>query len=182
LFLTPSPNRRQESRSLGGGSPTHLPGHPPPVHTAPRRRADGLLPTLPGDRRLLDEMLSCSVVGSPETLRRGLEAFVARTGADELMLTSQIYDHVGPPCAPARCRPGSRPPSRPDASARRPRDSAHDLILRRRTWRIRSRPSPTRTPHPARPWTGTDLEAAAPAPGRSRSPDSRAAQAAPRGA
>ena len=39
-------------------------------------------------------MLSCSVVGSPETVRRGLEAFVARTGADELMLASQIYDHA----------------------------------------------------------------------------------------
>ena len=48
----------------------------------------------PGDRRLLDEMLSCSVVGSPETVRRGLEAFAARTGADELMVASQIYDHA----------------------------------------------------------------------------------------
>jgi luciferase family oxidoreductase group 1 len=47
----------------------------------------------PGERRLLDEMLSCSVVGSPETVRRGLEAFAARTGADELMVASQIYDH-----------------------------------------------------------------------------------------
>jgi luciferase family oxidoreductase group 1 len=48
---------------------------------------------MPGEVRLLDEMLSCSMVGSPETVRRGLEAFIARTGADELMLTSQIYDH-----------------------------------------------------------------------------------------
>ena len=48
---------------------------------------------LPGDRRLIDEMLSCSVVGSPATVQRGLEAFVARTGADELMVASQIYDH-----------------------------------------------------------------------------------------
>jgi luciferase family oxidoreductase group 1 len=47
----------------------------------------------PGDRRLLDEMLSCSVVGSPATVRRGLEAFAARTGADELMLASQVYEH-----------------------------------------------------------------------------------------
>ncbi len=47
----------------------------------------------PGDRRLLDEMLSCSVVGSPATVQRGLEAFAARTGADELMVASQIYDH-----------------------------------------------------------------------------------------
>jgi len=38
------------------------------------------------------EMLACSVVGAPDAVRRGLEAFVARTGADELMLTSQIYD------------------------------------------------------------------------------------------
>jgi luciferase family oxidoreductase group 1 len=47
----------------------------------------------PVDRRLLGDMLSVSVVGSPETVRQGLEAIVARTGADELMLTSQIYDH-----------------------------------------------------------------------------------------
>ena len=26
-------------------------------------------------------------------MRRGLEAFIARTGADELMVTAQIYDH-----------------------------------------------------------------------------------------
>ena len=48
----------------------------------------------PADRRLLDDMLSCSVVGSPETVRRGLEAFAARTGADELMVASQIHDHA----------------------------------------------------------------------------------------
>ncbi len=58
---------------------------PPPVEEFVER-----LP--PGDRRLLDDMLSCSVVGSPETVRLGLEAFVDRTGADELMLASQIYD------------------------------------------------------------------------------------------
>ena len=39
-------------------------------------------------------MLSYSVVGSPATVRHGLEAIVARTGADELMLASQIYDHA----------------------------------------------------------------------------------------
>jgi alkanesulfonate monooxygenase SsuD/methylene tetrahydromethanopterin reductase-like flavin-dependent oxidoreductase (luciferase family) len=33
------------------------------------------------------------VVGSPATVQRGLEAFAARTGADELMVASQIYDH-----------------------------------------------------------------------------------------
>jgi luciferase family oxidoreductase group 1 len=47
----------------------------------------------PGDRQMIDEMLSFTVAGSPATVRRGLEALVARTGADELMVTSQIYDH-----------------------------------------------------------------------------------------
>ncbi len=46
------------------------------------------------ERATLEQALSCSVVGSPETVRRGLEAFVARTGADELMVVSQIYDHA----------------------------------------------------------------------------------------
>jgi alkanesulfonate monooxygenase SsuD/methylene tetrahydromethanopterin reductase-like flavin-dependent oxidoreductase (luciferase family) len=39
-------------------------------------------------------MLSCSVVGSPATVQGGLEAFAARTAADELMVASQIYDHA----------------------------------------------------------------------------------------
>ena len=43
---------------------------------------------------MLDEVLSCSAIGSPETVRRGLEAFIARTGADELIITSQIFDHA----------------------------------------------------------------------------------------
>ena len=43
---------------------------------------------------MIEEMLAYTVAGSPETVRRGLEEIVARTGADELMLTSQIYDHA----------------------------------------------------------------------------------------
>ena len=39
-------------------------------------------------------MADATVVGAPETVRRGLLAFAERTGADELMLTSQIYDHA----------------------------------------------------------------------------------------
>ena len=44
-------------------------------------------------RMMIAEMLSCTVVGSAETVRRGLCAFVEATGADELMVTSQIFDH-----------------------------------------------------------------------------------------
>jgi alkanesulfonate monooxygenase SsuD/methylene tetrahydromethanopterin reductase-like flavin-dependent oxidoreductase (luciferase family) len=43
---------------------------------------------------MLEQALSCTVVGSPETLRHGLDAFIARTGADELMITAQIFDHA----------------------------------------------------------------------------------------
>jgi luciferase family oxidoreductase group 1 len=43
---------------------------------------------------MLANALSCAVVGSPATVRAGLDAFVRRTGADELMVTAQIYDHA----------------------------------------------------------------------------------------
>ena len=48
---------------------------------------------MPGKRAMLDQALTCAIVGGPETTRAKLEAFVARTGADELILTAQIYDH-----------------------------------------------------------------------------------------
>ena len=55
---------------------------------------EGFLERLPpGDRHMVDEVLSVSAVGSPDTVRQRLEEIVDRTGADELMLTSQIYDH-----------------------------------------------------------------------------------------
>jgi luciferase family oxidoreductase group 1 len=38
-------------------------------------------------------MLACSFVGSPDTVRRELQRFVERTGADELMVSAAIYDH-----------------------------------------------------------------------------------------
>jgi luciferase family oxidoreductase group 1 len=44
-------------------------------------------------RAMLADALACSVVGGPETVRDGLRAFVASTGADELMVTAQIFDH-----------------------------------------------------------------------------------------
>jgi alkanesulfonate monooxygenase SsuD/methylene tetrahydromethanopterin reductase-like flavin-dependent oxidoreductase (luciferase family) len=37
--------------------------------------------------------MSCSAIGSPEVVQAALHAFIARTGADELMIASQIFDH-----------------------------------------------------------------------------------------
>ena len=46
------------------------------------------------ERELLEQTLSCSVIGSPETVQRGLESFISRTQPDELMITAQIFDHA----------------------------------------------------------------------------------------
>jgi luciferase family oxidoreductase group 1 len=42
---------------------------------------------------ILDHVLSCSAVGGPAKVARDIAAFVARTGVDELMIASAIYDH-----------------------------------------------------------------------------------------
>ena len=59
---------------------------PPPVEGM-----DALLD--PMHKAMLDQALACAVIGSPDTVRRGLEAFAERTGADELIVTAQIFDH-----------------------------------------------------------------------------------------
>jgi len=48
----------------------------------------------PYARAILDEAQSCAVVGGPDVVRRGLDDFVRRTGADELMVTANIFDHA----------------------------------------------------------------------------------------
>ncbi len=45
-------------------------------------------------RAVLEDALACSIVGGPGTVRQGLADFIARTGADELMVTAQIHDHA----------------------------------------------------------------------------------------
>ena len=69
--------------NLRFGTPTAL---PPPV--------GGYLGGLgTRERAVLDDVLSCSAIGSPEAVARQINAFVARTQPDELMLSSMIYDH-----------------------------------------------------------------------------------------
>ena len=47
----------------------------------------------PAERAMLQSVMSCSAIGTPETVRAVVLDFVARTGADELMITSQVFDH-----------------------------------------------------------------------------------------
>jgi luciferase family oxidoreductase group 1 len=48
----------------------------------------------PAERAMLDQVLSSAIVGSPATVRRGLDAFIAEIQPDELMITANIYDHA----------------------------------------------------------------------------------------
>ena len=47
----------------------------------------------PGEKERASAMLSRSFVGSPETVRAGLEEFTAETGADEIIVAAAIHDH-----------------------------------------------------------------------------------------
>lgn len=54
----------------------------------------GYAETLPPQAKaMLDQVLSCSAIGSPSRVKTAMEDFVHRTGADELMIVSQIHDH-----------------------------------------------------------------------------------------
>ncbi|WP_297322626.1 LLM class flavin-dependent oxidoreductase [uncultured Bartonella sp.] len=44
-------------------------------------------------RMVIDQSLSCSVIGSPETVEKGLKKLIAHTKADELIVTSPLWDN-----------------------------------------------------------------------------------------
>lgn len=48
----------------------------------------------PVERHQAAHMLEYSIVGSRETVKKGLEDFVALTKADELMVVTSVYDHA----------------------------------------------------------------------------------------
>jgi luciferase family oxidoreductase group 1 len=70
--------------NLRSGRPSKLPRPRPGYHES----------LGPGERALLESVLSASAIGSPQAVQRQMEAFIARTQADELMITAQIHDHA----------------------------------------------------------------------------------------
>ena len=46
----------------------------------------------PQEKAQATRMLACSIVGSADTVRRGMRQFVERTGADELLVVSDVFD------------------------------------------------------------------------------------------
>ena len=76
-------NDQQAFINLRSGHPKRL---PPPV--------EGYLDRIdPHERALLDQILSCAAIGSSDTVKKSLLAFIEQTKADELMITSQIFNH-----------------------------------------------------------------------------------------
>jgi luciferase family oxidoreductase group 1 len=76
---------QQAFLNLRTGRPGRL---PPPVDDIDARfAAAGLTPDMQG-------ALATAVVGDPQTVRHGLDAFVAKYKPDEIMVTAQIFDHA----------------------------------------------------------------------------------------
>jgi luciferase family oxidoreductase group 1 len=48
----------------------------------------------PLERAEAERMLACSFVGSQQTVREGLDDFISRTKADEVIVASAVFDHT----------------------------------------------------------------------------------------
>ena len=75
---------RQQLLELRQGTPGKL--KPPVREMAPAR--------VPQAEAQVQRALSASITGSPDTVHRRLAEFIARTGADELLIAGQIFDHA----------------------------------------------------------------------------------------
>jgi luciferase family oxidoreductase group 1 len=75
---------QQSFVNMRSGHPGRL---PPPV--------EGYVASLPEQaRRLLDHVLACTAVGTPDTVAKEIRAFIDATDADELIINSSMYDHA----------------------------------------------------------------------------------------
>ena len=77
-------SQQQSFMSLRRGRPGPL---PPPV-----KDLNPLSSAL--EQAMVNRTFRESVVGSPDTVKRGIEAFLGRTQVDELMITGAIFDHA----------------------------------------------------------------------------------------
>ena len=83
LFTT----QQQAFVKLRRGGPSLV---PPPLASASAFAAW----CTPQEKAGVDNALACAVIGSADSVRRGLKAFIDRYQPDELMLTANIFDHA----------------------------------------------------------------------------------------
>ena len=67
----------------------------------------------PIEKAQAERMLARSIVGSPETVRSGIEALIAETGADELIIVSDVYEHSARLRSFKLIAEAARPPTSP---------------------------------------------------------------------
>ena len=65
-------------------------GNPGPLPSPEEAMA---YPYTPAERRLADAYRSMQVVGNPRTVRARIETLVEHTAANEVMVTTNVYDH-----------------------------------------------------------------------------------------
>lgn len=66
-------------------------GNPSPLPSPEEARAH---PYTPAERVLAEAYRSMQVVGGPSSVRAGIEELADRTAADEVMVTTNVYDHA----------------------------------------------------------------------------------------
>ncbi|SEG55213.1 luciferase family oxidoreductase, group 1 [Thermomonospora echinospora] len=66
-------------------------GHPGPLPSPEEAAAH---PYTPLERDLIDHRLSTQVVGGPDTVRTQMDTLIKATDADEVMVTTSVYDHT----------------------------------------------------------------------------------------
>jgi luciferase family oxidoreductase group 1 len=77
-------SQQQSFINLRRGSPGQV---PPPIDDIDSYWS-------PAEKAMVERSLSVSFVGSPETVQRGLAAFIESTQPDELMITAHIHDQA----------------------------------------------------------------------------------------
>jgi luciferase family oxidoreductase group 1 len=70
--------------NLRRGTPGRL---PPPIENIAKYAS-------PLEMAMIDQALSCSIIGSAKPVLNGLRDFVAKTRVDEIMVTANIYEHA----------------------------------------------------------------------------------------
>jgi luciferase family oxidoreductase group 1 len=77
-------SQQQQFTNLRRGTPTKL---PPPIQNMDEKWT-------PAERHNAEHQLQNAIVGSPNTVSAGLQSFIKRTDANELMIVAHIYDHT----------------------------------------------------------------------------------------
>jgi luciferase family oxidoreductase group 1 len=92
VFGADSPEEAQfRATSMQQAFVNHRSGRPSPLLPP----VEGYIERIgPQERAILEQVLSCASIGTPEVVRSDLRRFIQRTGADELMITCQIFDHT----------------------------------------------------------------------------------------